>query len=89
LTKLTMQKALDRLKEEQQSIQKDIDEIKEKKQDLKEQFYKDLLYYELEQTKIRDIEWMHSIKNRAIEKEEQKKAADEERKRREEEWKAK
>ena len=56
--------------------------MKDKKAELKEDHYRKMVEYELEQIKLRDIEWMTGIQKRVIEKEESQKQWEEEKERR-------
>lgn len=55
---------------------------------MKEDHYKKTLEYELEQIKIRDIEWMNSIQKRVEEKDKQQKEWEQEKEKRKKEREA-
>ena len=86
-SKETIQKALDKINQERNTLRGQNEDLWQQKLKLREDFYKKLLAYERQQIEIRDIEWMTGIKERVIQREEEKKQWEEEKARRQEERK--
>ena len=86
-SKETIQKALDKINQERNTLRGQNEDLWQQKLKLREDFYKKLLAYERQQIEIRDIEWMTGIKERVIQSEEEKKQWEEEKARRQEERK--
>jgi chromosome segregation ATPase len=86
-SKETIQKALDKINQERNTLRGQNEDLWQQKLKLREDYYKKVLAYERQQIEIRDIEWMTGIKERVIQREEEKKQWEEEKARRQEERK--
>ena len=86
-SKETIQKALDKINQERNTLRGQNEDLWQQKLKLREDYYKKVLAYERQQIEIRDIEWLTGIKERVIQREEEKKQWEEEKARRQEERK--
>lgn len=84
-SKEQIQKALDKINSDRNALRQGIEELRAQKVKLREDFYTKLLAYERQQIEIRDIEWMTSVKERVVEREERRKEWEAEKQKRQEE----
>jgi len=80
---------MDKINLDRNTVRGQINELRSVKDKNREDFYKRLLAFEKQQITIKDIEWLQSIKDRVLEREEANRLWEEEKEKRQEERKKK